>query len=344
MIAANSFDAIRLFAALLVVYGHAHPLTNTPSPQFYGNSIQALGVKIFFVISGYLIIGSWQRDPSIFRFFKRRLLRILPGLVLVVFFSAFIVGPFFTALNLKEYFSNSRTLTYLGNIALYPQYDLPGVFLKNPYPVAINGSLWSLPAEVAMYVIGPLVCVLGLYMFRAQKIFFLLATAALMALSIYYLRVDPLVRPIVIYGSSLSSFLDVAPYFMIGGVYSIFQYERRFSLPLACASWIIISLLQVGGYASEVVLYLVLPYVTLTLGMQQTRMGSKVQQFGDISYGVYLYGFLLQQCVASLFPVKGAEPLANTIFTMVPLIIIATLSWRLVEKPILKYKPFLRIH
>jgi peptidoglycan/LPS O-acetylase OafA/YrhL len=44
----------------------------------------------------------------------------------------------------------------LKNIALYINYYLPGLFESNVYPGAVNGSLWSLPAEFVMYLLVPI--------------------------------------------------------------------------------------------------------------------------------------------------------------------------------------------
>jgi peptidoglycan/LPS O-acetylase OafA/YrhL len=64
-----------------VIYGHAFPLVGAQSPAFIGNSIQILGVNIFFVISGYLITKGWLRDPNVTRYTIRRALRIMPALM-----------------------------------------------------------------------------------------------------------------------------------------------------------------------------------------------------------------------------------------------------------------------
>src|ERR1700752_3329146 len=84
----KGFDLLRLIGALLVLYGHAFPLAGQPAPGFLGNHIQTVGVKIFFVISGYLITKSWLNDPSLPRFAKKRFLRIFPGLAANVAFVA----------------------------------------------------------------------------------------------------------------------------------------------------------------------------------------------------------------------------------------------------------------
>lgn len=343
MVKANSFDIIRLFAALLVVYGHAFPLTMQQAPTFAGNSVQAIGVKIFFVISGYLIMGSWIRDPSLWRFGLRRILRIMPALAVVVTLTILVLGPITSFLSAKEYFSNPRTWTYLTNILFRPQYDLPGVFGDNPYPNAVNGSLWSLPAEIAMYIIGPVIYTAGQSV-RAQRWAILGGALALVTLSIWLLRIAvPQTIP-VWYGSNLLSFLDVAPYFLIGATYVGFRLERFLFPTIAGVTWIVMSLLSPSGWSAEFALYFVLPYAVLSLGLTPAALSSRISAYGDISYGVYLYSFPMQQCVAWLLPYTQNNPWANMALTIPPLLLLATLSWRYVEQPLLSLKPSGRQH
>ena len=220
----NNFDAVRLLAAAVVIFGHAHPLTNTPSPALLGNSVQALAVKIFFVISGYLIFTSWTLEPSLPRYLRKRSLRIFPALIAICLVSALLLGPALTTLPLGDYFSSPGTYYYFKNALLSPVYDLPGLFQDNTYPVAVNGSLWSLPVEFAMYLALPAVCAIG-YALRARW-FLGAATFALCAASLYFVRLHtPEVHP-VFYGSDLISALDVAPYFMLGAFVAHMKWER----------------------------------------------------------------------------------------------------------------------
>jgi peptidoglycan/LPS O-acetylase OafA/YrhL len=203
----NNFDAIRLIAAAAVIYGHAHPLTRTLDVGFLGNSAQSFAVKVFFVVSCFLITGSWVTDPSAGRYLARRILRILPALVVVVLVHA---GPWrgVTSLPLGTYLRNGSLWAYLSNIRMEPAYALPGVFNTLPYPSAVNGSLWSLPAEFAMYLVLPVALVLGkLLRFRWMLA---LLTVGLCVASLVFLR-SGLPRPTgVVYGTSVASFLDVA--------------------------------------------------------------------------------------------------------------------------------------
>src|ERR1700675_3031668 len=105
----DNFEAVRLLASLTVLYGHAHALTGIRSPGVFGSTVQTLAVKVFFVVSGFLVSESWRRDPSVIQYLSRRALRIFPGLVVVSLLSIFVAGPILTQLQLHDYFQNSWT-------------------------------------------------------------------------------------------------------------------------------------------------------------------------------------------------------------------------------------------
>src|ERR1700712_1089174 len=98
----NSFDALRLLAAVAVVVGHAYILTGAgpQTPTILGIGAHVLGVAAFFAISGFLVTDSWLRSPQPSVFFPNRALRILPGLAFVVLATILIIGPVFTTLPL----------------------------------------------------------------------------------------------------------------------------------------------------------------------------------------------------------------------------------------------------
>jgi peptidoglycan/LPS O-acetylase OafA/YrhL len=105
----NNFDILRFLAAIIVLYSHVYSFAKSHDPLYaLTNSIGfgELGVAVFFVISGYLITMSWQRNNNILVFLINRTLRIFPALLVVVAFAIFIVGPLFSELSIKEYFVN----------------------------------------------------------------------------------------------------------------------------------------------------------------------------------------------------------------------------------------------
>jgi len=107
-------------------------------------------VDMFFVISGFLIAASLQRN-SVQGYLASRALRILPALIVCVGLSTFVLGPLLTTS--ADYWRNPQTWQYFThNATLHrAEFFLPGVFEQLPR-TAINGSLWTLPIEAQLYI------------------------------------------------------------------------------------------------------------------------------------------------------------------------------------------------
>lgn len=330
----DNLSAIRLMAAIVVIYGHSFPLTGLGSPGYLSNGIQTIAVKIFFIISGMLITESWVRDPNILRYAQRRLLRIIPGLLIICVLTAFVVGPLLSDLSFKEYYGRSETYQYLWNIVFYPVYELPGVFLSNIYPVAVNGSLWTLPVEMAMYMVVPLVMLFGKF---TKAAIFVFAVGSL-AISIIVLRCPEPLAAYVVYGTNLWSAADIVPYFFAGMAITVFDLKKHANLQISFIIFIIAPFFAFNSAVAEVALLIVLPFVVMSFAYAVKPRFSFVDRLGDISYGVYLYGFLVQQIVVEYLEL-GRTPAVNTLLTLVPVIVLGYLSWNFVEKPALKLKP-----
>src|SRR5690348_16573762 len=166
---ANNFDALRLVAALSVMFSHSFLIAggseaDEPFVRLSGNQcvLGLVGVFVFFVISGYLVTGSYCRRPVPGRFALHRILRIYPGLIVNLFVCAFVLGPLVTSLPLHDYLGSGKLYDYLGQyFVLTPRSPpLPGVtFVDNGVGNIVNGSLWTLRYEMMMYA---MVLLLGL--------------------------------------------------------------------------------------------------------------------------------------------------------------------------------------
>lgn len=285
----NNFDFFRLLAAFLVIVGHAYPILQQPNlPYFLNSSISSYAVKLFFALSGYLIVASWIRDPNAFRFLVKRALRIFPALILVVVLSACVLGPLVTTMSPKEYFAAPLFWSYFMNIKLYIIYALPGVFEENIYPNAVNGSLWSLPAEFFMYLL-----VLGsgiLARILTHVPFALLwgvLTLGCMALNIseLYFQTGAFVGT-VIYATPVMSVIEVAPYFMIGGCIQLARNWLPLSSRAALLAMAFAIVITEVGYSAEPLLILISSYSVIALGSASTPVLREFGRFGDLSYGV----------------------------------------------------------
>lgn len=329
----DNFDAIRLIAALAVLFGHAYYLTGANSmPSIFGNEIGALAVKVFFAISGYLVTESWRRDPSPGRYLWRRALRIFPALVVVTLLTTFLLGPIVSTLPLAEYLHSPLIVRYLENMILRPASLLPGVFNTLPYPNAVNGSLWTLPVEFGMYLVAPLLVLWG----GGQKLRILLGCVALCAASLYLNHINPVA--LGTHGTPIHDALNVAPYFLLGAAWRIVAPQSAFNMWVALIALALMPFIPGGNTAYEIGLYIVLPYAVLSLALAKPAALGSVGRFGDFSYGVYIYAFPVQQTVALYFHTEH-QPFMNAALSLVPTLLLAIASWHLIEKRFLLLKP-----
>jgi peptidoglycan/LPS O-acetylase OafA/YrhL len=298
----------------------------------WGSSLSTLGLIIFFSLSGYLIATSWQREPRLLPFLQKRALRIFPALIVLTFASAFVLGPVFSQLPVREYLAHPMTWQYLSNAILAPAYSLPGVFQTVPYVGTVNGSLWSLPVEFVCYLIVPVVAFVP-SRFRSGVY---IALAALFTISSSLMIAETV--DVVLYSSSLAQATTVWPYFMVGAAIASGPKMFPLRLDLALIGLIVATLASsiqpmVGGY----LWVLVIPYVVISLGSATTRGISSAGRFGDFSYGTYLYAFPVQQVVLTVLP--GLSLATSILVTVVLTTALAVASWHLIEKQALKLKP-----
>lgn len=335
----NGFDLLRLIAAALVIYGHAFPLTGTNGPGFLANGIQTIAVKVFFAISGFLICRSWLSDPQIYRYIVKRVLRIAPALILIVLITILLLGPIYSRLSLMQYLLNKNTWNYLWNLVLYPVYGLPGVFENNIYPNAINGSLWSLPVEVAMYISIPII--LGKRLIQA-RVALPIAVIILLSFSIYHVRISNVIPKSVIYGTSVASMLDVCPYFQIGAIYAAFNLDKYARPLFSSVLLLMLCSFRCGGVLGELALLLALPFFAISVGTTHIKFLDKILRGNDISYGLYLFGFPIQQIFQFQFENK-LSPYMNFVLSLAISTLFAVMSWFLIEKRALALKPSKRL-
>ena len=142
----NNFDFLRFVAASSVIWYHTPVFLGRgvdPVGQWTGNlDTGSLAVIFFFVISGFLITQSYDRNNSPISFIANRFLRIWPPLVVVLLLSTFVLGPLVTEFSRAQYFSDEHIASYLKNVFCMTTYNvLPGVFVHNHHQEIVNGSL-----------------------------------------------------------------------------------------------------------------------------------------------------------------------------------------------------------
>ena len=151
----NAFTSIRIICALIVVYEHFIVLTNV---ALINLGLRGIAVNIFFFLSGFWVTRSFFTSKSLTEFYKKRIKKIFPAYLAVVFTAAILLVCMST-LDVSSYFTNSGFWKYLAaNISTlnFVHPDLPGVFNGDP----VNGSLWTIKVELGFYIILPLIVLL----------------------------------------------------------------------------------------------------------------------------------------------------------------------------------------
>ncbi len=327
----NNFDFLRLLAALMVLYSHQRNLLGLSDPGLDDRLTPGvIGVCIFFVISGYLVTQSWQRDPNIFRFAFKRFLRIWPALFIVTCLAAFALGPLVSRLPSDEYLQHPLLMDYMKNLRLRMNFNLPGVFENNPFPNAVNGSTWTIPLEVRWYVILGIAGLVGIVRYPIIVLFAVIGLA-LYQFGYYHAETNPDRNYIREYGL----------FFCAGTLLWLYRdplwSRKTLLLYVSVLSGIFAFFL---GQHMLGVLIALAPLVVV-VGEASTPILRRCGRFGDLSYGAYIYAFPVQQTLIWKFG-KELPFSIHLIMTLVITFACAWLSWHLIEKRALACKRFLR--
>jgi peptidoglycan/LPS O-acetylase OafA/YrhL len=320
----NNLDLFRLIAACMVIYGHAFALAPGGSTQdFVGSTLGfdysgSLAVKIFFFLSGLVVTNSLIEKGDPLRFVIARVFRIWPAFLVVVTASALILGPLMSNLPPSDYFGHPDTFRYIRRNALMNiQFMLPGVFEDNPYKGAVNGSLWSIPLEVGAYIV-----LLGLFMLGVLK-------SRLLALGIFLLiALDPLVGNRLLFTWLGEPELKLLPpCFAFGAILALYKDHIRVDARAILGAWLLYYLFRHSAhnfYFFYAALFLSIVHLATTTTALRLRPKA------DISYGVYLWGFPVQQVMAHHFAAHGV--VANQLLSLGVTLLLGLASWHLVEK------------
>ncbi len=321
----NNFNLMRLVAAWLVIYGHAWAITGSSGQDWLARLTGfrfsgAIAVDMFFVVSGFLIAASLQRN-SVRGYLVSRGLRIVPALVVCVALTTFLLGPLLTTA--AGYWAQPGTWTYfLVNASLTAsRFQLPGVFAAHPLDV-VNGSLWTLPIEAKLYLLLMFAWLLGLLAARRYTPLWATALLAGYALAWHY---GPL-------PDHIQKYAECTAFFITGSLLWINRDRIRL------AGWVVLAL--IGAFAvlrgsawAHLPYFGLLAYGTLYLGLQ---IRLPMIRGTDLSYGVYLYGWPAQQ-LAWMLP-WGKSVAGNILIASAIALSCAALSWFLVERPALRLK------
>ena len=340
-------DGLRAVAVACVLAFHFIPGVDRYAP------LGSMGVRLFFVISGFLITGillTWRGRPlavALKTFYLRRALRIFPVFYFALAAAAAInIGP------VRETFA--WHLTYLSNVYFYLRGDWHGsvshlwslaveeqFYLVWPWLILCAPERWLRPAMLAMVAVAPLSrlmfpnpmdSVLPTSCLDALGMGALIAMAAIHKAAPHKggpygveageageARVAG-VAAVGVAGAVLVAITLAMRYAAVGGQYQIVGLDFGVSL---LSAWLVASAARGFAGAAGRVLSLA-PIIAV----------------GRISYGLYVYhGFtpyLLGRYVPGFMAMAAPIRVGLLVATTA---LVAMVSWRLLEQPFLRLKP-----
>ena len=328
---ANNFSVLRLVlaAAVIVSHGFSIPTGDNTLEPFYRSTGLRLGeyaVNCFFAISGFLVTMSYlQRGPR--DYVIARILRIVPGFLAAAFVTVFVIGAACTSLPLSTYFTDPALYAYLRQVltGFKSAGAMPGVFTDNPHPWPL-GTIWTLRYEIALYGAVLLFGLAGAL--KTWRIAGLLAAFLFLVIIV----VDGFIPQTTRYAEVL---LRLVFMFVLGSAFFLARDLVKLSWPLL-AIFIVVTWFSHGTAFYFALLYLTLAYGVLLVAFGPLWPGVNWADKTDLSYGIYLFGWPVQQVLVQLFPAASVWALLAP--ALIVSALIAWVSWHGVEAPALRLK------
>ena len=334
----NNFDLLRLYAAISVLFNHAlHHLY-----EDYNISIPIIlekihylisyihGVPIFFLISGYLIYMSYDKNSKLIDYTKNRVLRIYPALLVNLLISVFILSYFgFVKYNFDflKWLLAQATIFQFYNAEMFRGFGV-GV---------INGSLWTVSVELTFYILLPL---LVLFYNKRESTIVLIF---LISFGLWYY--DNFSNKSIFINKLIHT--TIPPYlflFIIGMTFykyhnKIIKYiENKFVLyfVLFIIYNIIISLLNIKlNFLVLFFKWIIFSFMIFSFAFSNRNLSNSILKGNDYTYGIYIYHMLVIN-IFVYFQLNGK--ITYIIYVIFISILLGILSWHIIEKPFLKLK------
>jgi peptidoglycan/LPS O-acetylase OafA/YrhL len=321
----NNFNLLRLILALCVILSHSPELTDGDNHReplmclFDTIPLGFLAVDAFFLLSGYLIVQSWDLHPRARLFLRKRMLRIYPGFLVASVVCALLVGPL--GADAAAYFAAFDFRAFATGALLLQAPVVPPVFQGSSLP-KVNLSMWTISYEFVCYV---LVLVAGKSGLLRIRHFWLGVTLAIFA---------------TLVASRLFHFdagiLRLPSFFFSGGCFYLYRDRIRLDGRIALALAAALAVCMFSWSAAELALATMGCYVLIYMANKPSGWLGRFNRLPDVSYGTYLYAWPIQKLLIWYFP--GISPWLVFAIAAPAAVALGAVSWFGIEKPALKFK------
>lgn len=323
MITKNNFDFIRVLLAFIVFVGHLGTLSASKELEILQYSPIEIAVFGFFVVSGFLIARSYERSSGLKSYLEKRIRRIVPAYLLVVFLCAILLSLVSTY-SFTEYFSNPQVYKYLFWNSLFLNFKapwLPGVFGNQ----AVNGALWTLKIEMSYYFCVPLLFLL----FGKNNKYRNTSLIVIYFLSLIYLNYFESLHKI----STAKQLPGTLSYF-IPGMLIYFNFEwfikHKNTLFIIAVITVWIDLILNIKLFSPMMIGIIVLYIAYSF-----KFLNNFGKYGDFTYGIYIFHFPIIRVFTTLGFFQDYNPYIMAVVCMLLVVAVGICSWHFYEKKFL---------
>ena len=331
----NNFGFLRLLFATLVIVSHSaelidgnrsrEPLTNLFGVLTFGE----LAVDGFFLISGYLVVQSFERSDTVLNYLMKRIRRIYPGFLVAYFICVFVIAPWvgndLTTMSFGELASVIRKALFLREPPKV--YGFAG--LPNP---SLNGAMWTIHEEFRCYLLVILFSLMGIYRNK-----WILAVITTTLLALMEMKFDLGFSAVVGDPYSIIRFLGI---FCVGSLFYQFQNTIPYNSAIATTVSVALVFCLYNSIMAELAFAVLGGYLLFWFALHvKSTLLQTINGKDDISYGVYLYAWPVQNAIIFFLGIKS--PWMLTLLTLPLVYIIGYASWRFIERRFIRSRPLL---
>ena len=337
----NNFGFLRLLFAVLVIFSHAPEgldgsRKNELMINFFGTmSMGDLAVDCFFMISGFLILMSYQNSSSFKSYIKKRVLRIYPGFIVAFLFCVLCVVPLAKSTEMLLSFDSWFWFKSTVKMMLL---DAPWIADVFNTPIHfINLPMWTIRYEFLCYLTLPIINYFFKYKLQAYIFLFLM----LICLGLLHSLFDISVISPKPFDFESGSLLRLFSSYIAGNIFYLAKDKINFNKTYTLICLVMLILILFDKQFARIGLITFGAYLLFNFALNyKNKYLSKVGTKTDLSYGIYLYAWPVQNLIIQNHPV--INPYVLSFCILVITVIIAYISWRFVEKPFIdmKYKTF----
>ena len=336
----NNFDFLRFALATLVILSHSWDLLNgrESNPVLLASRGQtelgSVAVDGFFVLSGFLITMSFVNSRSVLDYLRRRVFRIYPGYLMAAVVSLVFFAPL-AMLFSRDYWHWVEPGTFLIRLPFLRTFWISDTFIHNHWPY-VNSPIWTIQHEFVCYLLIAVLGTVGILRHRGLLV--------ALFVPIYVFNLIQLPWKLYIYnwqelpvGGAPDYYPRFWTYYLAGALAFLYRDRIRFNLLGVVVSVAAILVTAAMGRGLDAVMPFAFTYILLSLAFFQRIRLQHWAKYGDVSYGLYLYGWPVQQSLIFLCK-SWINPALLFAMALPSGLVFAVASWYLVERHFLRFK------